>query len=281
VTLENILFSLLIIAGFTYDEIKITYADIEIVKSYLHRAIVYLLSENEYDVFKKYQTLDDMVYKFKFTLQNLKEIGFLPVDFFKVDGHYRPKYTLNDIKEFKNVGFSAKDFQMAHEYYLPNTFKPKASLMKDAGFTLKELINSRKEMHDYKSSINSNIQSGELGSTGYMGYTLMELKEAGYNLIDVGLEPDSYNVSNIFETGAYEYGEIKDVLDAYRSDAKKVNDIVTITKLDGTIRQSLHDLKDKEITVDGKIQKMCSRNYIGTTDLKCIYKPNAQKIPPS
>ena len=277
VTLENILFSLLIIAGFTYDEIKITYDNIETVKSYLHRAIVYLLFDDidlSYNVFKKYRKLDDMVNKFKYTLQNLKEIGFLPVDFFKVDKHYYPKYTLDDIKEFKSVGFSAKDFQMAHDYYLPNTSKPKASLMNDAEFTLKELIVSRNEMYDYKISIESGIQSWELGSTGYMGYTLMELKEGSYDLINT----ESYNVSDIFETGAYEYGEIKDVLDAYRSDAKKDNDTETIKKLDGPIRQSLHKLKDTEITVDGKKQKMCSRDSFRNTDLKCKYKPKASII---
>jgi hypothetical protein len=254
--LSNILLSLLIVAGFTYDEIK----TLGMTNEQIYDAIKFLLSSY---LFRGFKILYDIK---SWQLRDLKEIGFLPIDLVKLDwssisSYNPPNFRLDAVERLKTGGFSAKDFQMGHVSQLHYSHKPSALIMKQAGFTLQELIDSRKQIQDdpkYKSDFG-------IVKFGFVGYDLMELKGAGYDLIN----PQDYNVVNIFKTGAYTYGEIKKVVDEYAENVQNKGKLEILR----TQLTALKDVKKK----DG--DSMCKRsmgflNRKGTTDPNCKYDAN-------
>ena len=250
--LSNILLSLLIVAGFTYNEIK----TLGMTNVQIYDAIKFLLSS---DLFREFKTLYDIKL---WQLLDLKEIGFLPIDLVKLDWsssslYNTPDFTKEAVKRLKNGGFSTKDFQMGHTSQLHHSNKPSALIMNDAGFTLQELIESRKQIQADSAYRND----WGIVKSGFVGYDLMELKEAGYDLIN----QSEYTVVDIFKTGTYTYGEIKKVVDEY---AKEL-----------TNKDKLKNLSEELTTLKDAIKKdgdpMCKRGTgfftKGPADPNCKY----------
>jgi hypothetical protein len=108
-----------------------------------------------------------------------------------------------------------------------------AQELTDKGYTLQNIITTTNE----PKIISTNL--------------LKELKDLGYDLIG----NDAYNLSHIFETGKYTYGDVKAVFDLYAAD--KLNK-PQLTKIEDRLRT---------------LKKNCKRNMLKVTDLGCTYTP--------
>ena len=192
-----------------------------------------------------------------FSPSELKTIGFSASELqdvgFNVDKLLNAGFSKNEIiqikkfsaVELRKAGFSIQDFKNGN--LDPRSLNP-------ADFSLEEVINLIEIPEDIK-----NIPYGDKRISKTTGYHLKYLKEAGYDLIG----NDAYNLKHIFESGKYVYGEIKDIIESYKTDTNPD----TKEKLN-KIKDLLSGLKDI-IKKDDK--SMCIRNWTGTTDPNCVY----------
>jgi hypothetical protein len=134
--------------------------------------------------------------------------------------------------------------------------------MRQIGFKLDELIltqeiiNKNEEFH-YNDDVNKNLPE-----YCRLGYDLLDLKNGGYDFIT----PDDFNIANIFETGFYTYGKIKEIVDTY--DVKDTRYAENLKK----IKTCLSVLKNAE-TATGN---MCKRSMgflykLGSASPDCTY----------
>jgi hypothetical protein len=249
----------------------------------------------------------DEIIKAGFTLKELKSVEFTleqlkQSNTFSFTDFVHANYNL---QQLKNAGFTAADFKNSR---INITFIKGVGFalteLTDAGYTLKELFDigyNRAEFEDANYTLqrlkNDGATARQLIIAGFndleqvinlrqildningkpydnrtqnnTGYHLIDLNEAGYDLIGY----EKYNLKHIFESGKYAYGEIKDVIDSYKTYANTKPDIKK--NLD-EIKGHLTKLKDA-IKKDNKT--MCTRGFTGTTDLNCVYKADQVKTP--
>jgi hypothetical protein len=290
--------------GFTAQEFKFKGNSIDVFKlivagfSYLEITTGVTPQIENNDIYKALHSHIELYDKFSYT--DLKSIGFSPKELSSIQSMkktYCGSENVDCLLIFKNVGYTAADFQMIPTddvtwlqlgigRYKPLVYTSKYHLfhLKKAGFTLYELF----ILTDKDKEINKAVMSNQnLGPEYMLGY--YDLKQLITEYTDDLINPDKFNIANIFKTGLYTYGEIRKVVDAYEKKGELYKDVrYYVDKLANydknlkSIKNQLTELKNKTFEIGGKGENvpMCERTgglggvfgFHGTTDDSCRYR---------
>jgi len=282
---ENVI-DYLILAGFNYAEIQIVRPVIE--NDEIYKALRKIVGPSS--VLKEFQNCPNL----KFSYEDLKKIGFLPMEISTMNGDNLKKSELPNIK---SAGFTVLDFQMepienlilirnkgdgdtfdetqfksekvrnVPMEYTKKYFKPLD--MNHAGFKLQDLIRTQE-------LIDANKRFTQLG-LGYDYRLEYDLKDLMVTYIREFIDPNppACNIAKIFETGLYTYGEIRQVVEAYEGKGDwyktniKIKNAIDRIKDTGSyetnlnsIKKLLTNMKDEIITDNTSKQvPMCERKW--------------------